>query len=383
MDVRFLSSIRDIAPEHWNSLLGCDYPFLQHAFLLALEESGSVCAESGWQPCHLILEQGGILEAGLPLYLKNHSWGEYVFDWSWAEAYQRIGQPYYPKLVSAVPFTPASGPRLLTADHADRHQVAQASITAIQAYAIDIQASGLHLLFPSHYDDTLLREQPLQRRTGTQFHWYNQRYQSFDHFLQQLSSRRRKAIKKERARAQSQGFTMTMQPGSELSEQFWDDFYLLYHRTYLKRSGGTGYLNRAFFQQIAETMADQLLMATAIQDGELIAAALFFRDRDNLYGRYWGARQEFDGLHFELCYYLGIEYAIREQLDRFDAGAQGEHKIKRGFEPVETCSYHWLADPRFDQAIDAFLSEEHRLNKLYMADARNHLPYKHLKSCQL
>lgn len=383
MDVHFHSSIGDIAPEQWNTLLGCDYPFLQHSFLMALEDSGSVCAKTGWQPCHVTLTQKGKLEAALPLYLKEHSWGEYVFDWSWAEAYQRIGLAYYPKLVSAVPFTPASGPRLLTADHADRHQVALTAIAAIQAYATEIQASGLHLLFPGHYDDTLLREQSLQRRTGTQFHWYNQHYQSFDHFLQQLSSRRRKSIKKERARAHSHGFMVSMQPGSQLSEQLWDDFYLLYHRTYLKRSGGTGYLNRAFFQKIAETMSDQLLMATAIQGGELMAAALFFRDHDNLYGRYWGARQEFDGLHFELCYYQGIEFAIREQLDRFDAGAQGEHKIKRGFEPVETCSYHWLADSRFDQAIDAFLSEEQRLNQLYMADARNHLPYKHLKSCRL
>ena len=375
---KFYGSIDRFQADDWDRLLGSNYPFLRHSFLQALEQSGCVCAANGWRPQHLAIEQDGQLVAVLPLYEKYHSWGEYVFDWSWADAYQRLELPYYPKLLSAVPFTPATGPRLLIAEGVDHTNVIEAAFKAVQQHAADHNASGFHLLFPDQNQDQLLQQQPrLQRRTGTQFHWHNRNYDSFEGFLAALNSRRRKSIRTERRRVSEQPLTIERIPGPEISASMWDAFYPLYHRTYLKRSGGTGYLNKPFFQQLGSTMAEQIMLAVARDpQGEMVAAALFFHDSSTLYGRYWGAAREFDALHFELCYYQGIEYAIERELDKFDAGAQGEHKIKRGFEPVETCSYHWLADQRFNDAIKQFLKQEKIMNKRYIDSAREHLPYK-------
>ncbi|MCV6604041.1 MAG: GNAT family N-acetyltransferase [Porticoccaceae bacterium] len=380
MEINFYNSIDQFDADHWNSLLGCDYPFLQHGFLQSLEQSGSVCTDTGWQPRHLAVRDNDQLLAALPLYEKHHSWGEYVFDWSWADAYQRLELPYYPKLLSAVPFTPATGPRLLLAEGSDHATLTGAVADAIRQYATAHSCSGVHLLFPDAAQDTLLQDVDfLQRRSGTQFHWFNRGYKNFDGFLASFNARKRKALRSERRKVAQHGLTVERFHGQHIGSDLWDRFYPLYHRTYLKRSGDTGYLNRAFFQRIGEAMGEQIMLAVAQdRDGELIAGALFFHDNNTLYGRYWGTAMDLDGLHFELCYYQGIEYAIERGLHRFDAGAQGEHKIRRGFEPVETCSYHWLADPRFNSAIGQFLAQEKVMNKRYMEDAAQLLPYKEL-----
>ncbi|MDM3870430.1 GNAT family N-acetyltransferase [Porticoccus sp. W117] len=378
MEINFYNSIDQFAASEWNSLLGCEYPFLQYDFLQALEHSGSVCRDTGWQPRHMGLTENGQIIAALPLYEKYHSWGEYVFDWSWADAYQRLDLPYYPKLLSAVPFTPATGPRILLAPGGDAAVRITAIADALRQYASAHSCSGVHLLFPDSGQDELLGDIDfLQRRSGTQFHWFNRGYNHFDDFLAVFNARKRKTLRSERRKVAQLGLTIERVEGPQISGELWDQFYPLYHRTYLKRSGGTGYLNRDFFQRIGRVMAEQIMLVTARgENGDLVAAGLFFRDSDTLYGRYWGTAQELDGLHFELCYYQGIEYAIEQGLQRFDAGAQGEHKIRRGFEPVETCSYHWLADGRFNDAIREFLAQEKVMNKRYMEDAGHYLPYK-------
>ncbi|UTW44704.1 N-acetyltransferase [bacterium SCSIO 12696] len=381
MDVDFCTSINGISADCWNHLLGCDYPFLQHRFLAALENSGSVCEDTGWQPRHLLLRDNNTPVAALPLYEKHHSWGEYVFDWSWADAYQRLQLPYYPKLLSAVPFTPATGPRLLMAPGCDTNTIIENMGAAIRDVAEQQEHSGFHLLFPNPEQDQQLRNLDfLQRRTGTQFHWLNRGYRCFDDFLSGFKARKRKTVQAERRKVAEHKLVLERLTGEQLNHSLWDQFYPLYHRTYLKRSGGTGYLNRDFFERIGNTMAEQIMVATARDaDGSLVAAALFFHDQNTLYGRYWGTAMELDGLHFELCYYQGIEYAIEKGLQRFDAGAQGEHKIRRGFEPVETCSYHWLADERFNHAIADFLAQETAMNTRYMEDAGQYLPYKKIE----
>ena len=378
MAINFYNSIDQFCASDWNNLLGSDYPFLQHEFLAALEQSGSVCSDTGWQPRHLAMYDNKHLVAALPLYEKHHSWGEYVFDWSWADAYQRLELPYYPKLLSAVPFTPASGPRLLVAEDGDSACLVKTVTEATRQYAEQRNYSGLHLLFPDSVQDSALQQIDfLQRRSGTQFHWFNRDYQNFDDFLARFNARKRKALRSERRKLEQYNLRVECVEGGDIGSELWDQFYPLYHRTYLKRSGGTGYLNRDFFHRIGSTMASQIMMATARQaNGELVAAALFFHDSATLYGRYWGTATELDGLHFELCYYQGIEYAIEKKLQRFDAGAQGEHKIRRGFEPVETCSYHWLVDERFNTAIGEFLAQERVMNRRYMADAASYLPYR-------
>ncbi|MGS2723562.1 GNAT family N-acetyltransferase [Porticoccus sp. GXU_MW_L64] len=378
MGINFYNSIDQFPADHWNTLLGSDYPFLQHGFLQALEASGSVCTDTGWQPRHLSLHENGQLVAALPLYEKSHSWGEYVFDWSWADAYQRLELPYYPKLLSAVPFTPATGPRMLLAAGGDPAPRVAAIADALRQYTRVQGCSGVHLLFANAEQDALLGSVDfLQRRSGTQFHWFNNDYNNFEDFLARFNARKRKTLRSERRKVQQPGLNIERLAGPQISDKLWDQFYPLYHRTYLKRSGGTGYLNREFFQRIGKAMAEQIMLATARDDGgELIAGALFFRDSETLYGRYWGTAREIDGLHFELCYYQGIEYAIEQKLQRFDAGAQGEHKIRRGFEPVETCSYHWLADERFNGAVGEFIKQEGEMNRRYMADAEQYLPYK-------
>jgi len=345
--------------------------------LSLLESSGSVCAETGWEPKHLLLEQDGKPVAALPLYLKNHSWGEYVFDWSWAEAYQNHGIAYYPKLLTAVPFTPATGPRLGLASEISPSDVLPSLLNTIQEIAEHHDVSSWHLLFPDQQLTTAMNGVEMMRRTGVQYHWINDNYGDFNDFTGTFSSRKRKNLHRERRSVAQQNLHIQRLTSENITPDWWEFFYLMYQRTYLKRNGTGGYLTQEFFQQLGQVMCDQLMMTVAQDEaGNKIAAALFFYDSQTLYGRYWGCIRECDSLHFELCYYQGVEFAIELGLSRFDAGAQGEHKIKRGFVPVETCSLHWIKHPEFSAAISRFLTQEKQHITHYILEAKQQLPYR-------
>lgn len=377
MQLSFIDSIHQIGANDWNRLSdNSQYPFLQHAFLSALEDSGSTTVGTGWEPHHLLVRDRGQLCAAVPLYRKTHSYGEYVFDWAWADAYQRSGRHYYPKLVTAIPFTPASGPRFLLANSVEDECLLPMLTSAITEEALSLGASSWHCLFPETSVSEQLAARGFSRRLGCQFHWFNRGYRDFDDFLESFASRKRKNLKKERRRVVEQGIELVVKSGDEVTQSEWDLFYQLYHLTYFKRSGRQGYLGPDFFHRLAESMPASIVLVVAYQEGEMIAAALNFRDREYLYGRYWGCKQEFNFLHFEACYYQGIDYAIQHGLKRFDPGAQGEHKIQRGFTPVATWSNHWIAEPLFKDAIDDFLQREQASVSAYIADAESYLPFK-------
>lgn len=376
MEARFLSSITQITSAEWNHLSGTDYPFLRHEFLSALEQSGSSDADSGWQPCHLTVYRDNTLVALMPLYLKSHSYGEYVFDWSWADAWRQQGLSYYPKLVTAIPFTPATGPRLCMAAEENRTQLLSAMLAAIEQFASQQQLSSWHLLFPEREDAETLASQGASLRLASQFHWFNRGYTHFDDFLAGFNSRKRKNLRRERRRVAEQGISLQRREGEDITSTDWENFYRFYQTTYTKRSGHGGYLKREFFQQIGSAMPEHCVMILAYLDGIAIAGSLCFRSSDTLYGRYWGCDEELDCLHFEACYYQGIDYCIEQGLQRFDPGAQGEHKIQRGFEPVPTWSNHWISDPQFAQAIADFTRREVPHVEAYISQASGYLPFK-------
>jgi len=376
LTLEFLTSLEDISSSEWDALAGDNYPFIQHHFLWGLEKTGCSDAEAGWQPCHAILRQDTRAIAIMPLYLKSHSYGEYVFDWSWADAWRRAGMQYYPKLVSAIPFTPATGPRICIAADADPATVYPAIINGIQQFAREKNISSWHLLFPEQQVAAQIQSEEIHLRTASQFHWFNDDFKNFDDFLATFSSRKRKNLKRERQRVADQGLTLKTLAGNDIGEREWSLFYRFYQLTYAKRSGHGGYLTRAFFTETAAGMGQQVIMVLACLDGQEVAGALYFRSADTLFGRYWGAEREFDCLHFEACYYQGIEYCIANGLKRFDPGAQGEHKIQRGFKPVQTYSTHWIADPRFSRAVGDFTREEEAHIAQYIEQAAELLPFK-------
>lgn len=350
------------------------YPFLRETFLVALEESGSACIESGWEPVHLTLKDGET-DCFMPLYLKEHSMGEYVFDYAWANAYHQNGLEYYPKLVTAVPFTPSTGSRVRCTAGLNQQHCRQI-IDEVINIAEDTEASSWHLLFPEENDLALFDDPRLLKRTGVQYHWMNKDYQCFDDYLAGMTSRKRKMIKKERDEVVRQNIQIEVLMGADISDDIWELFYRLYERTYAKRNGTRGYLTEEFFQKIANGMPEQIAMSVATQDDHPIACALYLFDSHTLYGRYWGSLGEFPFLHFELCYYRGIELAIEMGLKRYDAGAQGEHKLVRGFEPIKTHSLHWIRHPEFKKAIARFLGEENHAIDAHIEQANEMLPFK-------
>jgi len=372
----FLSSLAEIPAQEWNALSGVDYPFMRHEFLQGLEQAACTNAETGWQPCHLVLRDGAGILAVMPLYLKSHSYGEYVFDWSWADAWQRSGLRYYPKLVSAIPFTPATGPRLCMRPDADSERTWDIALEAIREFAREQDLSSWHLLFPEEPVASLLLEKGLHRRCATQFHWFNEGYNSFEDFLATFSSRKRKNLRRERSRVREQGLTLRTLCGADIGQREWQQFYRFYQLTYAKRSGHGGYLTREFFMDVAPRLGQQVIMVLAYLNDEAVAGALYFRSGDTLFGRYWGCEREYDCLHFEACYYQGIEYCIANGLRRFDPGAQGEHKIQRGFRPVPTWSNHWIADARLSAAVGDFTRSEAQHNDAYMKEAATLLPFR-------
>ena len=373
VQVERLATLAAIDAAAWNALAG-DSPFLKHEFLLALEQSGCVGEGTTWHPCYLVARDEHGLAGALPLFIKYDSHGEFVFDWGWADAYERAGRDYYPKLVSAIPFTPATGRRLLQRDPPEPGVAAQL-LDAARGTAEEIGASSLHVLFPTEPERQVLEHAGFLTRKGCQFHWANDGYRSFDEFLARFSADKRKKAKRERRRVAEAGIVFEHLRGDEPAPADWDAIFEFYSRTFWRR-GREPYLNRAFFAAVAATMPDNLVVVLARHQGAPIATAICFRSRTTLYGRYWGSGADFHSLHFETCYYQGIDYCIREGLERFEPGTQGEHKVARGFVPQPTWSCHWLRDRDFHRVIDSFLKRETRHVDAYMDEVGEHVPYR-------
>ncbi|MCG9735272.1 GNAT family N-acetyltransferase [Pseudoalteromonas sp. D15MCD-2] len=371
---RWFNQISEIDATLWQSFFD-DTPFTDHAFLAALEQTGCVSEESGWQPMHLAIYQQEQVIALLPGYLKYHSYGEYVFDWAWAEAYQQHGLEYYPKWLCGVPFTPIAGQRI-SINHNNPTEVYAYTQHVLTATAAQLGWSGWHINFCHQQQATALTSDTVMQRHGVQFQWFNEGYNCFEDFLASLTARKRKSLKKERAKITEQQIAVEWIEGADISKQHMQQFSHFYRQTYLKRSGHNGYLNTAFFELLQQSMADKLVLMFAKYQGEVIAATLSFKDQNCLYGRYWGTNYELDSLHFELCYYQGIEYCIANKLKQFHSGAQGEHKISRGFKPVSTYSLHHIQHGDFAAAISDFITRERQHMALYKAHCESLLPFK-------
>ncbi len=375
MQTDVYDSLSDLDPVQWNALNATDNPFLRYEFLQGLEEYGCVGKGTGWLPQHLVLSDNGQLVGAAPTYQKTDSYGEFIFDWSWANAYHRCGTAYYPKLVTAVPFTPATGPRLLVGQQKDIQQIEKQLVQSAIERAKHINASTIHWLFTTDEQTRRLASYGLMRRVGYQFHWQNQGFRTFDDFLATLTAKKRKNLKRERRRVTEMGITMNTLKGNEVSDQQW----ALFHRYYADscwRKGGTAYLTEAFLKATARRMPDHVLLITASYEQQMVAAAFCLTSHDTFYGRYWGCLDNFHSLHFETCYYTPIDFCISHGLSRFEAGAQGEHKISRGFLPTPIYSAHWVADPQFRQAISRFLDEEERFVNRCMDELDEHSPFR-------
>jgi len=355
--LRVLDSIDGIPADAWDRCAGAANPFLSHGFLNALETSGSAAARTGWLPQHLVAEDGeGRVLGAVPMYLKSHSYGEYVFDHGWADAYRRAGGKYYPKLQIAVPFTPVPGPRLLLAPDADP-AVADMLIAGLVEIADRRDVSSLHVTFALEPEWRRFGEAGFLQRKGFQFHWNNNGYATFEDFLGALSSRKRKAIRKERREAVGAGLTIHRLTGAAIEARHWDAFFRFYMST-SDRKWGQAYLTRAFFDELGRTMPERVMLVMVEDAGRLVAGALNLIGSDTLYGRNWGCLGHYPFLHFEACYYQAIEFAIERGLQRVEAGAQGEHKLQRGYLPAATYSAHWIRDPALRRAIDDYLRRE-------------------------
>ena len=375
-NIRVVERIDAVDPNDWNRLAGRDYPFVRHEFLHALECCHCVGEQSGWIPQHLLLERHGDLIGCAPMYVKWHSNGEFVFDWSWANAYAQAGVLYYPKLITAIPFIPAMGPRLLVGTDPGASQRRQALIAAGLRVAENMGVSSLHWLFTDINDIRLLEEKGLLIRTGCQFHWDNPGYQCFQDYLDRLTSKRRKQIRKERREAAQAPVVVEIIFGGDVTETQWHAYHRLYSSTY-DRKWGYPALTLEFFEQIGHTMPDSILLILARRGDRYIAGAHCFQGGNTLYGRNWGCTEYYRSLHFELCYYRLIEHCIATGLRRIDAGAQGEHKLMRGFLPITTWSAHWIHDQRFHNAIAGFLRHERRDMEIYQQQMDLHSPFRH------
>ncbi|MCB1384573.1 MAG: N-acetyltransferase [Nitratireductor sp.] len=379
--IRIVDRFGEIDAKTWDALANppgtTDYnPFVSHAFLSALEDSGSAVAQTGWQGQHLLLEDGdGRVLAALPCYAKNHSQGEYVFDHGWAEAFHRAGGEYYPKLQCSVPFTPAAGPRFLTGTAANADVMIRALLGGLAQLTERLQASSAHITFMPQDQWQIARDSGLLSRIDQQFHWLNQGYRDFGGFLETLSSRKRKNIRKERMAALETGIEIEWLTGSDLTEAVWDRFFEFYMDTG-SRKWGRPYLTRSFFSLVGERMRDRILLVMARRHGRHIAGAINFLGGDCLYGRHWGCIEDHPCLHFEVCYYQAIDYAIAHGLARVEAGAQGEHKLARGYEPVTTYSAHYIRHPALRRAVADYLEQERLHVRAEQDYLRDHLPYR-------
>ena len=367
--------IADVPASQWDALAGADHPFTRHAFLDALERHGCVGEQVGWIPSHILVHAERRLVGATPAYVKLHSQGEFVFDWSWAEAYSRHGLAYYPKLVSAIPFTPSTGPRLLVRPAASAPAVRRALAAGAVEVSKAMGVSSFHWLFPRDTDAASLEDSGLLIRSGCQFHWTNRGYRDFRDYLDSLTSKRRKEIRRERRDAASAPVQIEIHDGRTATEAHWHAYHALYSATY-DRKWGYAALTPSFFASVATSLPEQTLVILAKRGGRHVAGAHCFVGRDTLFGRNWGCVERHRGLHFEMCYYRLIEYCIRRRLRRFDAGAQGEHKLMRGFLPVETRSAHWIRDARFREAISRYLADERADVRRYRHAMAHHSPYR-------
>ena len=366
--VRIAESLARVDRDEWNALAG-PQPFMRHEFLSALIDTGCVSAGRGWAPQFVLLSRAGKLVGAMPLFAKNHSYGEYVFDWAWADAHERHGIDYYPKLVCAVPFTPVRGSRILAASSADRKKLVAAALELAREF------SSLHVLFAREEDADLLAALGFLIRQTVQFHWKNERYADFEDFLARLSHARRKNIRQERRRVREAGVSCRWLEGGAIESRYWEFFNRCYRRTYAAHRS-TPYLNLEFFLRLGAALPDSVTMVLAEREGKPVAASLLLRDEETLYGRYWGAVEHIPLLHFECCYYQAIEYAIARKIGTFEGGAQGEHKIFRGLMPVPTRSAHWLAHPKFARAVETFLERETLGIVQYVNELVEHSPFK-------
>jgi uncharacterized protein len=372
--IRVLNAPPDVDADAWNALLSLagGSPFMRHEYLAALHDSGSATRETGWAPQFITLWRDGELQAACPLFLKSHSYGEYVFDWAWANAYEQHGLRYYPKALCAVPFTPVPGPRLLARDATARLALLQ----AVLEWCRKKKVSSWHLLFASDDDVGACREAGLMLRHTVQFHWMNSGYADFDAFLASLTQEKRKKIRQERRKVAEGGVTFRHARGREITAKDWDFFYRCYERTYLEH-GNPPYLARDFFRRMARTMPENWLLFVAERRGRAIASSLIAIDAGVAYGRYWGALERVDCLHFEACYYQPLAWCIANGFARFEGGAQGEHKMARALMPVKTTSAHWLAHPAFADAVEKFLEREGRGIESYMEHLEARSPFRH------
>ena len=369
--VQVVDSLAGVDPEEWNALAG-DQPFVRHEFLRALLETGCASGRTGWAPRFLLLRRAGALSGAMPLFAKSHSYGEYVFDWAWADAHERHGIDYYPKLLCAIPFTPVQGTRILG-------EAKPLLIEAALQLARDLGTSSLHVLFPRPEEAELLAAHGMLLRRTVQFHWRNRGYADFEAFLAELSHAKRKNIRRERRRVREAGVTLRWLEGAAIERRHWEYFSRCYRRTYAEHRSSP-YLNLEFFLRLGESLPQHTVLVLAEREGRPVASALLLRDRSRLYGRYWGATEHVPLLHFECCYYQAIEYAIARRLEVFEGGAPGEHKIFRGLMPVETLSAHWLAHPQFARAVEGFLEREGAGIARYVDELHDHSPFKE-KTC--
>lgn len=367
--------IEDLDARQWNALNGTGVPFLRHEFLLALEKTGCVGPRTGWEPHYITLADEHGLAGAVPAYAKSHSYGEFVFDFAWAQAYARIGREYYPKLTIAVPFTPATGPRLLVRAGLDAAAVGKQLIDAVEEFAAEHELSSAHALFVDEPARLAYEKAGWLLRRDCQFLWTNRGYETFDAFLESFTADKRKKARRERRRVAEAGITFETKHGDELDPRELDRVYTFHRDTFL-RHGHEPYLSRRFFGEIASRLGDSFMVKLAMHSGNPVAAAIFFRSPDTLYGRYWGSVADYHSLHFEACYHQGVEYCIQHGLKRFEPGTQGEHKVARGFEPAITWSAHFIADRRFRSAIGDFLGREGAAVDAYADEVREHVPFR-------
>lgn len=373
---KIIESLAEVSAADWNALAGNDYPFTRYEFLIALENNGAVGKEFGWLPHFFLAYKNETLVGALPAYVKFNSYGEFVFDWAWADAYQQNNLRYYPKLVSSIPYTPATGPRLLIADGTYYNEISDVLVAAALEFANKTNLSSFHCLFTNKKDTGYFSQHPdFMMRLGCQFHWTNNNYENFSAYLEKFTSKKRKQIKRERRIVKEQNIEFEIVNGYQATDEHWTIYHRLYESTF-ERKSGIPTLSESFFREIAGSMPENIVLVMAKHENKYIASAFNLKGSDTLYGRHWGCSENFDNLHFEACYYQGLDYCISHNLKYFEPGAQGEHKIARGFMPTQTWSAHWIAHPQFSQAISNFLNHETQGMLHYISELNDHSPFK-------
>jgi len=375
MEIKTVDRIADIPANAWNVLVEDRDPLLRHELFAAFEETGCAVPQAGWLPRHLAVTESGKIIGAAPIYMKGNTYGEFVFDFAWAEAYHRAGLRYFPKLISAIPFTPVAGPRLLIADRPDRANVERLLIEGATELARRSNASSMHWLFPHAADVARLEHHGLMRRDGLQYHWLNPGYRDFEDFLSTLNAKKRKQIRRERRHVREAGIEIEVVDGRAISGAQWDLMHD-FHQATIEHYGAPPFLTRAFFHRIAQTMPEHVVMVFARHGREYVGGAFNFLGPDAIYGRYWGGRQEIHSLHFEVCYYSAMEFCIARGLRRFEGGAGGEHKLARGFVAAPTFSAHWLAHPQFARAVADYLARERHGVEIYLDELNEHSPFR-------